>query len=182
MNYGSIGAVIGHEMSHGFDDEGRKYDASGRLTTWWSPKSAAAYEAKTKCFVDLYNSYKPRQISMHVKGNLTLGENLADTNGVKVAFHAFKNSRRNNSNISARAPNLILAEELTNHQLFFVAYAQTWCTRYRPEALKLLMMTDPHSPGKFRVRGPLSQNPDFARAFNCEVGTPYNPTSRCSLW
>lgn len=181
MNYGSIGAVIGHEMSHGFDDQGRKYDKNGRLTTWWSKQSAQKYDEKAKCYVKLYNTYKPRGVDIHVNGNLTLGENLADNNGVKVAFHAFKASG-NASSADAAPPNAILAKEMTNHQLFFVAYAQTWCTLYRTAALRVQMKTDPHSPGQFRVLGPLSQNPDFAKAFKCRVGTRYNPASRCSLW
>jgi len=182
MNYGSIGMVIGHEMSHGFDDEGRKYDKSGRLTPWWSTASAKKYEEKAQCFVDLFNGYKPRSVKTYVKGNLTLGENLADTNGVKVAFEAFKSAARNNSDPNARAPNPVLAEELTNHQLFFVAYAQTWCYKWRPKALELALLTDPHSPGQFRVRGPLSQTEEFASTFKCKPGTTYNPEKRCALW
>lgn len=181
MNFGSIGSVIGHEMSHGFDDSGRKYDKGGRLRSWWTTKSAQRYVSKAKCFVDLFNGYKPRSVDIYVIGNLTLGENLADTNGVKVAFHAFKSSA-NNSDPNARAPNPVLSKELTNHQLFFVAYAQTWCTNNRPRALALQMTTDPHSPGQFRVQGPLSQNPDFAKAFKCKVGTTYNPENKCALW
>lgn len=181
INYGGIGAVVGHEMSHGFDDQGRKYDKYGKLTSWWSSSSAAHYEEKAKCFVDLYDTYKPRDVDIHVLGNLTLGENLADTNGVNVAYRAFKRSP-NNTEDGIPPPNVLLARELTNDQLFFVAYAQTWCTLYRQEALKVQMMTDPHSPGQFRVRGPLSQNDAFAKAFNCRNGSRYNPESKCHLW
>lgn len=181
MNYGSIGSVIGHEMSHGFDDSGRKYDKTGRLVSWWSDESAKRYVGKTKCFIDLFNGYKPRSVDIYVKGNLTLGENLADTNGVKVAYQAFK-SFMNNSDVTARSSNPVLASELTNHQLFFVSYAQTWCTKYRMKSLELQMLTDPHSPGQFRVQGPLSQNEDFGKVFNCKVGTVYNPEKKCALW
>lgn len=181
MNYGSIGAVIGHEMSHGFDDQGRKYDKNGLLTSWWSPAAAEAYEERAKCYVDLYNTYKPRDVTIHVNGNLTLGENLADTNGVSVAYGAFK-STANNSLDGIPPPNPLLARELTNDQLFFVAYAQTWCTLYRHEALTVQLMTDPHSPGEFRVQGPLSQNREFAKAFSCRNSSRYNPTDKCRLW
>lgn len=181
MNYGGIGAVIGHEMSHGFDDEGRKYDKYGRLRSWWSDASATEYESKAKCFVDLFNTYKPREVNIHVRGTLTLGENLADTNGVNVAYRAFK-SRANNTEDGIPPPNTLLARELTNDQLFFVAYAQVWCTLYRHEALKVQMMTDPHSPGQFRVQGPLSQSAGFSKAFNCRNGSRYNPDDKCHLW
>ncbi|PXF48151.1 Endothelin-converting enzyme 1 [Gracilariopsis chorda] len=181
MNYGSIGAIIGHEMSHGFDDQGRQYDKDGMLTPWWSNSSISEYKEKAKCYIDLFDTYKPRDVDIHVRGNLTLGENLADTNGVNVAFRAFK-SRPNNTEDGIPPPNALLARELTNDQLFFVAYAQSWCTLYRREALKVDIMTDPHSPGKFRTLGPLSQSSEFATAFSCRNGSRYNPTTRCNLW
>ncbi|CAN8075188.1 unnamed protein product [Agarophyton chilense] len=181
MNYGSIGAVIGHEMSHGFDDQGRQYDKDGMLTPWWSDSSVSQYKEKAQCYIDLFDTYKPRDVDIHVRGNLTLGENLADTNGVNVAFRAFKR-RANNSEDGIPPPNALLARELTNDQLFFVAYAQTWCTLYRHEALKVDIMTDPHSPGKFRVLGPLSQSSVFAETFSCRNGSRYNPVTRCQLW
>lgn len=181
MNYGGIGAVIGHEMSHGFDDQGRQYDKAGMLRSWWSPASVDHYKEKAQCYINLYDTYKPRDVDIHVIGNLTLGENLADTNGVRVAYHAFK-SKANNTQNGIPPPNPLLARELTNDQLFFVAYAQTWCTLYRNEALKVQMMTDPHSPGEFRVQGPLSQSMEFAQAFKCRDSSRYNPTKKCSLW
>lgn len=181
MNFGGIGAVIGHEMSHGFDDQGRKYDKNGLLTSWWSSDAVKEYENRAKCYVDLFNTYKPRDSLIHVNGELTLGENLADANGVSVAYRAFK-STANNSEDGIPPPNPLLAQELTNDQLFFVAYAQTWCTLYRHESLQVQLKTDPHSPGQFRVQGPLSQNRDFAKAFSCRDSSRYNPTEKCSLW
>lgn len=181
MNYGAIGAVIGHEMSHGFDASGRKYDKDGMLRSWWSDASAKQYEERSKCYVDLYDTFKPRDVDIHVNGKLTLDENIADTNGINVAYQAFK-SLVNNSKDGIAPPNGLLARELTNDQLFFVAFGQTWCSLYRPEALKLQMMTDPHSPGSFRVLGPLSQSEIFAKAFQCRNGTRYSPMQRCQLW
>lgn len=181
MNYGSIGAVIGHEMSHGFDASGRKYDKDGMLRSWWTNSSAKEYDERSKCYVDLYNKYKPRDVDIYVNGDLTLNENIADVNGVNVAYRAFKGVA-NNSADGLAPPNALLGRELTNDQLFFVSYAQTWCTLYRPEALKVQMMTDPHSPGQFRVLGPLSQNEGFAKAFSCRNGTRYNPVKKCHLW
>lgn len=181
MNYGSIGAVIGHEMSHGFDDQGRKYDKTGKLTSWWSKASVTQYTDKAKCYIDLFDTYKPRDVDIHVKGNLTLGENLADTNGVAVAYRAFK-STANNTEDGIPPPNKVLARELSNDQLFFVAYAQMYCTLYHHQALKVDIMTNPHSPGMFRVQGPLSQNEGFAKAFSCRNGSRYNPVNKCHLW
>lgn len=181
MNYGAIGAVVGHEMSHGFDAGGRKYNKDGELKSWWSNESATEYDHRTKCYIDLYDTFKPRDVDIHVIGKLTLNENIADTNGLNVAYHAFK-SLPNNSKDGIEPPNALLARELTNDQLFFVSFAQTWCSLYRPEALKVQMMTDPHSPGQFRVLGPLSQSDIFADAFNCRNGTRYNPMTKCHLW
>lgn len=180
MNYGSIGAVVGHEMSHGFDASGRKYDKDGQLRSWWSKQSAKEYNERSQCYVDLYNTYKPRDVPIYVLGNLTLDENIADVNGMNVAYKAFKSLPNNTEDVDP--PNGLLARELTNDQLFFVSYAQTWCTLYRPEALKIQMMTDPHSPGQFRVQGPLSQSDIFAEAFKCRNGTRYNPMTKCHLW
>lgn len=128
----------------------------------------------------MFNGFTPRGIDVHLNGNLTLGENLADTGGVKVSFQAFK--RAGNADPTALAPNPILAKKLTNHQLFFVAYAQTYCNKRRRKALREQVLTDPHSPGEFRVRGPLSQTPEFSSAFKCKVGANYNPKKKCKLW
>eukprot|EP00172_Hildenbrandia_rubra_P004280 Plantae.Rhodophyta-Hildenbrandia_rubra.ctg8326.p1 GENE.Plantae.Rhodophyta-Hildenbrandia_rubra.ctg8326~~Plantae.Rhodophyta-Hildenbrandia_rubra.ctg8326.p1 ORF type:complete len:786 (+),score=140.05 Plantae.Rhodophyta-Hildenbrandia_rubra.ctg8326:4508-6865(+) len=180
MNYGGIGTVVGHEVSHSVDDQGRQYDKTGRLSPWWTNSSSHAFETGTKCFVDLYNTYKPREVSIHVIGNLTLGENLADLGGVKVAYRAFQNKM--GANASVEPPNRLLARELTNDQLFFVAYAQNYCENYRKKGLEVQMKTDPHSPGMFRVQGPLSEFKAFATAFKCKNGTKYNPVKRCEVW
>ena len=182
MNYGAIGSVVGHEISHSVDDQGRKYDKTGLLSSWWTRSSAKAFETRTQCFVDLYDTYKPRETTIHVLGNLTLGENLADTGGVKVAYRAFKLHAGANASADARPPNSLIARELTNDQLFFVAYAQNYCTNYRKKSLELQMKSDPHSPDMFRVLGPLSQFDEFAKAFECKNGTKYNKEKRCRLW
>lgn len=199
MNYGGMGAIMGHELSHGEDDAGRKYDSTGLLRQWWTAKAAAEYDKRAKCYIDLYDSFKPRELSIHVLGNLTLGENLADINGLLVAYRAFRNyasredseasenSRvRKSTEIARREddppPNKVLARELSNNQLFFVAFAQNYCTLVHEEALSVWMKTDPHSPGRFRVLGAVSQNPEFAKAFQCKEGSKYNPKSRCDLW
>lgn len=181
MNYGSIGIIVGHELLHGFDDQGRKYDKDGRLVSWWSSTSAARFEDKAKCYVSLYDMYKPDGLDINVRGNLTLGENLADANGVDVAYEAFKQKAENKKDGIA-PPNAFLARELTNDQLFFVAYAQLWCSLYRPEALEIQVMGGVHSPPEFRVEGPLSQSTSFAKVFSCRKNSRYNPEEKCDLW
>jgi putative endopeptidase len=203
MNYGAIGAVVGHELSHGEDDAGHKYDSTGKLRNWWSKKASKAYDERAKCFVSLYSTFKPRDLDVNLLGNLTLGENLADINGIKISFQAFQQARARNATVRkserrwfalgralTRAsqgppdppPNKVLAHELSNDQLFFVAFAQTYCMKARPDALRVWITTDPHSPGRFRVQGSLSQTKEFADTFHCRAGSRYNPEQRCSLW
>lgn len=146
LNYGGIGAIIGHELGHALDDTGRKYDQTGRLHDWWAPEAAAEFERRSKCYVDLYDTYKPRELSIHVLGNLTLGENLADINGVNVAYRAFQRARgteseksgkdggidivsRLDADVNEPPPNKVLARELSNAQLFYVAFAQNYVRR-----------------------------------------------------
>lgn len=181
MNYGGIGTTVGHEMSHGFDFSGHRYDKNGRLTSWWSTESEQKYMAREKCFVDLYSGYRPPNVNYNENGYFTLDENLADANGVKIAFSAFKR-RGNNSDSSIRAPDPKLARMLTNHQLFFVSYAQKYCEKETPKSIKLSLISNPHSLGRFRVQGPLSQNREFANVFNCKPGSMYYPEKICRLW
>jgi putative endopeptidase len=205
MNYGGLGSIVGHELSHGEDDAGHKYDATGRLRNWWSTKSSKAYDERAKCYVSLYDTYKPRDLDVNLLGNLTLGENLADINGIKVAYLAFQRAEgRKPSNEQLRGattansrfglessapqmtpeppPNKVLAHELSNNQLFFVSFAQSYCMLARPDALRVWITTDPHSPGRFRVQGTLSQTKEFSDAFQCRTGARYNPEKRCNLW
>lgn len=197
QNLGGIGAILGHEASHGFDDAGRKYDSTGRLHKWWSESAAVEYKKRAQCYVDLYDSFKPRELDIHVLGNLTLGENLADINGLHVAYRAFQkvsgsaSAAGNSSRADAihvggepaeMPPNKLLARELTNTQLFFVSFAQNYCMLAHKQSLEVWMKTDPHSPGRFRVQGSLSQNVAFSEAFQCKPGARYSPEKRCSLW
>jgi predicted metalloendopeptidase len=175
MNYGGLGAVMGHELTHGFDDQGRKYDASGRLKQWWSPEVSAAFEERVACVQDQYDAYEVLP-GVSVQGKLTSGENIADIGGVKEAFVAYKAWESENA---ASAP---VAAGFTNEQVFFVAWAQNWCTLATDEFYKRQVESDPHSPGRFRAEGPLADFPAFAEAFSCAAGSAMAPKNACEVW
>ena len=161
VNYGGIGSVIGHEMTHGFDDQGRKSDAEGNLADWWTPEDQAQYNARAGLVEKQFNDYVAID-SMHVNGKLTLGENLADLGGLSIAYGALQKAL-------AGKPRLRI-DGFTPEQRFFLSYAQLWRQNVRPEALKLRINTDPHSPGVFRCDGPLSNMTEFAQAFGLKDG------------
>ncbi len=176
MNYGGIGGVIGHELTHGFDDQGRKFDPKGRLSEWWAPEVAARFEERAQCVDDFYSGYEVAE-GASVNGKLTLGENIADIGGVKEAYQAYKLWEGRHD-----LPPPAQVEGLTNEQLFFVSWGQVWCTKATEEFERLQVTTDPHSPGKFRVMGPLANNPDFSRVFSCDEGSTMNPKESCEVW
>ena len=161
VNYGAMGSVIGHELMHGFDDQGSKFDARGNYESWWGEQDRERFEARAGQLVEQFNRYVAVD-GLRVNGELTLGENIADLGGLLVAHDAFRTTRQ------AREGRPI--DGLTPDQRFFLAYAQSWRRSYRPEALKLQVNTDPHSPANFRVIGPLSNMDSFARAFGCKDG------------
>jgi predicted metalloendopeptidase len=177
MNYGAMGMVMGHEISHGFDDSGRKFDASGRLVEWWAPEVAARFEERAACVEKQYSGYEVAP-DLFVDGKLTLGENIADLGGLKQSYRAYKKWEKEQS-----APEATVAG-LTPDQLYFVAYAQAWCTVATPEWEKVQVKSDPHSPARFRVNGPVRNLPEFARAFQCEQGQPLypKPDDVCIVW
>jgi putative endopeptidase len=175
VNYGSIGAVIGHELTHGFDDQGSKYGADGNLKSWWTPEDRKLFEAKTKKLVDQYNAFFVAD-SLHVNGELTLGENIADLGGLTIAYEAYKmHLTKNPSKIE---------NGYTPEQRFFLGFAQVWKNTVRPEALRQLILTDPHSPGEFRVLGPLSNMPSFYEAFGVQKGQKMykSDEERANIW
>ncbi|MBD2770400.1 M13 family metallopeptidase [Hymenobacter sp. BT664] len=161
VNYGGIGAVIGHEMTHGFDDEGRQYDAAGNLRDWWTKEDADKFNAKAAIVGKQYDAFTPLD-SVHVNGKLTMGENLADLGGLTIAYQAFQKTPQ------AKAGKLI--DGFTPEQRFFLGYAQIWRTNARPEFLRQQVQTDPHSPAQFRTNGPLMNMPEFYKAFGCQEG------------
>ena len=174
-NYGGIGGTIGHELSHGFDDSGRQYDSQGNLTDWWTADDAKNYTAKAKMVEEQYSAYTVLD-SLHVNGKLTLGENLADIVGVSVAYDALQKTLAGKPRVSI--------DGFTPEQRFFLAYAQARRANLRPEQARLQIQTDPHSPGRFRVNGPLSNMPEFAKAFGCKTGDPMvrAESTRAHIW
>jgi predicted metalloendopeptidase len=175
MNYGGIGAVIGHEMTHGFDDQGRQFDATGNLRDWWSPESAAKFKERSQAIVTQYSEYEPLP-GLHVNGELTQGENIADLGGVKLAYAALQKAQ-------AGKPQPKI-DGYTPEQRFFLSFAQIWRSKQRDEDLKLRLNTDPHSPAHYRTNGPLSNLPEFAKAFNLPDNSPMirPPDKRVNIW
>lgn len=173
MNYGGIGMVIGHELTHGFDDQGRQYDANGNLADWWTKEDADHYVALTKVFVAQYNQYKVAD-SVNVNGELTLGENIADLGGCVIAFEALKEANKTKEKIDGFTP----------EQRFFLSLAQIWHSNYRAEALRSMVFTNPHSPPVFRVNGVVSNMQEFYDAFGVKPGDKlYRPQNeRAQMW
>jgi putative endopeptidase len=165
VNYGGLGAVIGHEMSHGFDDQGRQFDAKGNLRDWWTPEDAAKYKASAQKMIDQFNGYTVIDSATHVNGQTTLGENIGDFGGLTVAYYAMEKALKQDGR-----PGKI--DGFTPEQRFFLSWARVWREVQRPEAERLQVNTNPHSPGKWRVNGPLSMMPEFAKAFGCKEGDP----------
>ncbi len=171
-NFGAIGMVMGHELTHGFDDEGRQFDAKGNLTDWWTPACSKGFDERAECVVAQYNDFVPID-DLHVNGKLTLGENLADLGGINLAYQAMMSDAEASKTGSAG---------FTPQQTFFYAYAQSWCTNQRPEMQRLRVKTDPHSPPKFRVNGPLTNMPAFREAFACKAGDAMIRENACRVW
>ncbi len=178
INYGGVGAVIGHEMTHGFDDQGRQFDAAGNLRDWWTPESAAKFKERSQAIVNQYNEYEPLP-GLHVNGELTLGENIADVGGVKLAYAALQKAL--DKHPQARAEKI---DGFTPEQRFFLSFATIWKSKQRDEDLKLRLNTDPHSPAHYRVNGPVSNLPEFQKAFNLPDGSPMvrPPDKRVNIW
>ena len=177
VNFGSTGGgTIGHEMTHGFDDEGKDFDASGNMRDWWSPSTRAAFDKATSCIQQQYGQYEAVP-GVKLDGKLTSGENIADNGGVKIAYEAYKAWRAQQN-----PPPPSNVEGYTDDQLYFLAYAQSWCEKITPERLETMAHSNPHSPAKWRVDGVVVNQPGFGPAFSCKQGTPMNPGSSCSVW
>ncbi|HWA85321.1 MAG TPA: M13 family metallopeptidase [Opitutus sp.] len=174
-NYGGIGAVIGHEMTHGFDDQGRQFDAQGNLTDWWTPQSAEKFKARAAAIVNQFNGYAPVD-DQHINGELTQGENIADLGGLKIAFAALQKALVGQERREI--------DGFTPEQRFFLSWANVWHDNIRPQEELRRLKIDPHSPAHFRIDGPLSNLPEFYEAFNVPVGAPMRraPEERVVIW
>ena len=174
-NYGGIGGTIGHEMTHGFDDQGRQYDAQGNLRDWWTAEDARGFEQRAAAVDRQYSAYTVLD-SLHLNGKLTMGENIADIGGLSIAFQAMQRE------LAGKPRTLI--DGFTPEQRFFLAYAQARRATFRDQQLRLMVQTDPHSPNEFRVNGPLSNMPEFAAAFGCKAGDPMvrPDAERVDIW
>ncbi|MFT7814149.1 hypothetical protein Z043-112628 [Arapaima gigas] len=174
LNFGGIGVVMGHELTHAFDDQGREYDKDGNLRSWWRNSSVEAFKKQTECMVEQYSNYSVNQEPLN--GKHTLGENIADNGGLKAAYKAYENWVQKNGEEA-----VLPALGMTNHQLFFVGFAQVWCSVRTPESSHEGVITDPHSPSRFRVIGTVSNSHEFSKHFNCKVDSPMNPRKKCEL-
>ncbi|XP_055331418.1 neprilysin-4-like [Paramacrobiotus metropolitanus] len=177
-NYGAVGTVIGHEITHGFDDKGSQYDGYGVLTNWWDDESRLNFTSRAKGLIDQYSNFSMMGVQMN--GNLTQGENIADNGGIKEAFMGYQNYiQREHAGVpEPKLPGL----DYTPEQLFFLANAQVWCSDFRQQALENQVRTGAHSPGRFRVIGPMQNYDEFSKAFTCPAGSFMNPEVKFGVW
>ena len=180
VNYGHIGAVIGHELTHGFDDEGKKFDAKGNLSDWWTADDTKNFVARTDCLVNEYGNFVAVD-DVKVNGKLTLGENTADNGGLRLAFIALM-ARLASNPPTATTDQQKSEQSMSPQQQFFLGFAQNYCSNERPEFLRMLAQVDPHSPDALRVRGAIVNIPEFAHAFGCKAGQPMAPVKSCRVW
>jgi predicted metalloendopeptidase len=174
--YGHIGAIVGHELTHGFDDQGRQFDGNGNLSDWWTPDDAKKFEIMTDCEVKEYGNFTAVD-DLKVNGKLTLGENTADNGGLRLAYQAFlADAQRKGIDLTKKQ------DGYTPIQQFFVAYGQNWCGSVRPQQVRLQVQTDPHSPRQFRIEGVIQNMPEFGHAFGCTAGQPMMPVNACHVW
>ena len=175
-NYGHIGAVVGHELTHGFDDQGAKFDGSGNLSDWWTPEDEKKFNAMTDCEVKEYGGFTAVD-DVKLNGKLTLGENTADNGGLRLAYLAFlADAKRKNIDLTAKQDGYTLVQQ------FFLAYGQNWCGNMRPEQIRLQVQTNPHSPDMFRINGVVQNMSEFGEAFGCKKGQPMMPANACHVW
>ncbi|MFT5684653.1 MAG: putative endopeptidase [Myxococcota bacterium] len=175
MNFGGIGMVMGHELTHGFDDSGRKFNGHGQMVEWWPEEVATRFDERAQCVVEQFDAFEVAE-GLNVNGQLTLGENIADIGGVRESFRAYQAWVAENGAEPERV------EGLNNEQLFFVSFAQGWCSVASPEFQKMMVLSNTHSPAEFRVNGPIRNLPEFAETFSCAEGTPMHPEETCEVW
>ncbi|KAI5630567.1 VLP3p-3, transcript variant X1 [Venturia canescens] len=177
MNYGAIGFIIGHEITHGFDREGKQFDKDGNLVDWWAPATEEKYLKRVQCIINQYNNYTVREVDLKLNGVNTLSENIADNGGIKIAYQAYSSWAAKN-NPEKRLPGI----DKTPKQMFWLSAANVWCAKYTREDLRSRVISDVHSPSEFRVLGSFSNMLEFANDFQCPVGSKMNPIKKCSFW
>ncbi|XP_050530348.1 neprilysin-2-like [Daktulosphaira vitifoliae] len=178
MNYGGIGYVIGHEITHGFDHQGRLFDKKGNLREWWHPETSDKYMVRTECMIRQYSNYiADKEARLRIDGLHTIGENIADNGGVMLAYNAYGRWLANKT--EPRLPGLY---EYSGRQMFWINAANIWCSVYRPETLKHIVLTGVHPPGQYRVIGTFQNQPEFANDFKCPLGSYMNPKKKCKVW
>ncbi|KAK6734723.1 hypothetical protein RB195_018113 [Necator americanus] len=178
VNYAAIGLGIGHEITHGYDDLGSQYDDLGNLRRWWDHTTLETFQKKRQCFINQYNRQVEPNTHRNVDGRLTIGENIADNGGLRVAYEAYRKRSLRESEFAV----LPGFSKFSAEQLFFVAYANTWCEAIKSSSINYIMDTDVHALGMFRVNVPLQNFPPFSEAFHCPVGSPMNPYEKCRIW
>jgi putative endopeptidase len=176
-NFGGIGLVIGHELTHGFDDQGRKFDPQGNLRDWWTAQDGTEFEKRASCIADEYSSFVAVD-DLKLNGRLTLGENTADNGGARIALMALEQMMADDKTGAAAQ----IVNGYTPEQRFFLGFGRAWCEKRRPEYSRMLVSVDPHSPGKYRVSGVVQNMPEFQKAFNCKAGQPMVRENACRVW
>jgi putative endopeptidase len=174
-NFGGIGLVIGHELTHGFDDQGRKFDPQGNLRDWWTAQDGTEFEKRASCVADEYSSFVAVD-DLKLNGRLTLGENTADNGGARIALMALEHMMADDSTMAQTI------NGYTPQQRFFLGYGRAWCEKRRPEYSRMLVSIDPHSPAKYRVNGVVQNMPEFQKAFSCKAGQPMVRENACRVW
>jgi endothelin-converting enzyme/putative endopeptidase len=174
VNFGAIGAAIGHELTHGFDDQGRKFDPKGNLTDWWTEADGKEFEKRASCLADEYTGFTVAGGEVHLNGRLTLGENTADNGGLRIAYMALEDTLK----AAPQGPR----DGFTPEQRFFLGWGQIWCESITDQAAKVRAQTDPHSPGRYRVNGVVANMPEFQKAFNCPAGAKMVRENACRVW
>ncbi|CAL4120905.1 unnamed protein product [Meganyctiphanes norvegica] len=177
QNFGGIGFIIGHEITHGFDNKGKQFDGNGDLSNWWEKETEIKFLEKARCIIEQYGNFTVPEVGLNINGKLTQGEDIADNGGVKEAYYGYKKWIKDHG----EEP-LLPGLSYTPSQLFWISAGNVWCGKSRPELLKKLLLIDTHSPKRFRINGPMMNSEEFSRDFNCPVGSPMNPKDKCKVW
>jgi putative endopeptidase len=181
VNFGGIGVVIGHEMTHAFDDQGAQFDLHGNLHNWFTKEDLDQFHDRTKCIADEYSGFEVAP-GQNLNGRLTLGENTADNGGLRIAFRALEETLAKEG--AAAEPGYVdgKLDGYTPEQRYFIGFAQVWCENTREATARVLAKTDPHSSGQWRINGSVQNFPEFGKAFGCKVGQPMMPANACRVW